>query len=194
MGNLQPLFKEEFPKCWGTHEECSTTLLSSTHYTQAQCHTHSESLLAVCCLTAADMTPSCAMLPTRKALIWPHSCSLLLAHLTCIAWGKLHAVFPDGVINSDQVGGIIVGQLALGFAADRIGRKWGSVMTAGVMLVGGILLAAANGPDVRALFIMYTISQAGLLAAVYVAESFSGLSALRSGDAPMPGMRLTSCV
>ena len=66
------------------------------------------------------------------------------------------------------MGGIIVGQLALGFAADRIGRKWGSVMTAGVMLVGGILLAAANGPDVRALFIMYTISQvrtATLLAA-----------------------------
>ncbi len=54
-----------------------------------------------------------------------------------------------------------MGQLALGFAADRIGRKWGSVVTAGVMLVGGILLAAANGPDVRALFIMYTISQAG---------------------------------
>ena len=55
-----------------------------------------------------------------------------------------------------------MGQLALGFAADRIGRKWGSVVTAGVMLVGGILLAAANGPDVRGLFIMYTISQVGL--------------------------------
>ena len=69
-----------------------------------------------------------------------------------------------------QVGGIIIGQLALGFAADRIGRKWGSVMTAGVMLVGGILLAAANGPDVRALFIMYTISQ------VYAGAGSSGRS------------------
>ena len=35
VGNLQPLFKQEYPKCWGAHEECSTTLLSSIHYTQA---------------------------------------------------------------------------------------------------------------------------------------------------------------
>ena len=36
VGNLQPLFKEEYPKCWGTHEECSARLLSSVHYTQVQ--------------------------------------------------------------------------------------------------------------------------------------------------------------
>ena len=36
VGNLQPLFKEEYPKCWGTYEECSTRLLSSIHYTQAR--------------------------------------------------------------------------------------------------------------------------------------------------------------
>ena len=35
-----------------------------------------------------------------------------------------------------QVRGIIFGQLFLGFFADRIGRKWGSVLTAGTMVVG----------------------------------------------------------
>lgn len=53
------------------------------------------------------------------------------------------------------------GQLALGFAADRLGRKWGSVLTAAIMLAGGVLLACSNGPSVRDLFIMYTLSQVG---------------------------------
>lgn len=34
-----------------------------------------------------------------------------------------------------QVGGIIAGQLGIGFIADRIGRKWGSVLNAALMLV-----------------------------------------------------------
>ena len=34
-----------------------------------------------------------------------------------------------------QVSGIIFGQLVIGFFADRIGRKWGSVMNAAIMLV-----------------------------------------------------------
>lgn len=53
-----------------------------------------------------------------------------------------------------QVGGIIVGQLGLGYLADRIGRKWGSVVTAATMLAGGVLLASSNGPTVHAMFIV----------------------------------------
>lgn len=53
-----------------------------------------------------------------------------------------------------QVGGIIAGQLALGYLADRVGRKWGSVVTAATMLLGGVLLACANGPTVHAMFVV----------------------------------------
>lgn len=91
VGNLIPVFREEFPQCWVTHEECSAALLSSIHYS--------------------------------------------------------------------QVAGIIVGQLALGYLADRVGRKWGSVVTAATMLLGGSLMATASGSSVAALFVMYSISQ-----------------------------------
>ena len=55
--------------------------------------------------------------------------------------------------------GIIAGQLSLGFLADRIGRKWGSVITAALMLIGGILILASAGPNARSLFLMYTTCQ-----------------------------------
>lgn len=55
--------------------------------------------------------------------------------------------------------GIIAGQLTLGFLADRIGRKWGSVITASLMLVGGILILASAGSNPRSLFLMYTTCQ-----------------------------------
>ena len=59
-----------------------------------------------------------------------------------------------------QVCGIIVGQIGLGFMADRLGRKWGSVVTAATMMAGAVLLACASGPSVRAVFVMYTLAQA----------------------------------
>lgn len=59
------------------------------------------------------------------------------------------------------MGGIILGQLVLGFAADRIGRKWGSVITSGTMLIGGVLLACSNGQSPQGIFLMYTLSQVG---------------------------------
>lgn len=46
MGNLQPLFKAEFPECWGSHTECSSALLSSIHYTQVILSTLVRSALA----------------------------------------------------------------------------------------------------------------------------------------------------
>ncbi|KAG2425952.1 hypothetical protein HXX76_013325 [Chlamydomonas incerta] len=62
-------------------------------------------------------------------------------------------------ITYTQVCGIIFGQLVLGFCADRIGRKWGSVATAATMVVGGILIVASDGPTDRALFAMFTAVQ-----------------------------------
>ena len=71
----------------------------------------------------------------------------------CIMWCHLSACLWL------QVAGIIAGQLTLGFLADRIGRKWGSVITASLMLVGGILILASAGSNPRSLFLMYTTCQ-----------------------------------
>ncbi|KAK9812798.1 hypothetical protein WJX72_004025 [[Myrmecia] bisecta] len=58
-----------------------------------------------------------------------------------------------------QVVGIIVGMLTLGYLGDRIGRKWGSVTTAGIMFIGGILLTASGGVTIRGWVICFTIAQ-----------------------------------
>lgn len=58
-----------------------------------------------------------------------------------------------------QVSGIIVGMLLMGFIADQIGRKWGSVLTAAFMFVGGIMLTASNGVTIQGWAIMFAISQ-----------------------------------
>ena len=39
-------------------------------------------------------------------------------------------------LNYSQVAGLISGQVAVGMFIDRSGRKWGSVITAGIMFVG----------------------------------------------------------
>jgi MFS family permease len=44
-----------------------------------------------------------------------------------------------------EICGIIGGMLILGFMADWIGRKWGSITTMSIMLIGGILLSSATG-------------------------------------------------
>lgn len=75
---------------------------------------------------------------------------------------KTHTTCSGGLINSltyTTVAGIIAGQLSLGFLADRIGRKWGSVITAALMLIGGILILASAGPTPSSLFLMYTTCQ-----------------------------------
>lgn len=58
-----------------------------------------------------------------------------------------------------QVSGIIVGMLLMGFIADQIGRKWGSVLTAAFMFVGGIMLTASNGTTIQGWAIMFAVSQ-----------------------------------
>lgn len=39
-------------------------------------------------------------------------------------------------LNYSQVAGLIGGMVTVGMFIDRIGRKWGSVTTAGIMFVG----------------------------------------------------------
>lgn len=65
----------------------------------------------------------------------------------------------QNTLHYTQVAGIICGQLTLGFLADRIGRKYGSILTASLMFIFGILMAASTGTSVQAQFVMFTIVQ-----------------------------------
>ena len=89
--DLQPIWSEEYPKCWVLFTTCSPELTHTISYT--------------------------------------------------------------------QVSGIIFGQLFLGFAADSIGRKWGSILCAGTMLFFGILMTASYGTSDGALFAFFTAMQ-----------------------------------
>ncbi|KAK9807684.1 hypothetical protein WJX72_006095 [[Myrmecia] bisecta] len=62
-------------------------------------------------------------------------------------------------LNYSQVSGLILGMVALGFTVDRIGRRWGSICTASVMFVGGILLTVAQGPSQHAVFLFLIVAQ-----------------------------------
>ena len=44
-------------------------------------------------------------------------------------------------LNYSQVAGLIGGMVTVGMFIDRIGRKWGSVTTAGIMFVGASEMA-----------------------------------------------------
>ena len=56
-----------------------------------------------------------------------------------------------------QIVGIILGMVTLGFVGDRIGRKWGSVTTASLMLVGAILLVSTSAPSQKGFVIFYIV-------------------------------------
>lgn len=55
--------------------------------------------------------------------------------------------------------GIILGMLLMGFIADQIGRKWGSVLTSAFMFIGGILLTASSGKTIQGWAIMFAVAQ-----------------------------------
>ncbi|KAK9919115.1 hypothetical protein WJX75_009501 [Coccomyxa subellipsoidea] len=63
-------------------------------------------------------------------------------------------------LNYSQVAGLCAGMLALGLIVDRIGRKWGSVTTALIMFIAGVLLTAADGPSAHTVFAFLTAAQA----------------------------------
>lgn len=67
------------------------------------------------------------------------TCAAIFTEAYPNCWGKNAKGCDHGLLNSltySQIAGIIVGMLTLGYLTDRIGRKWGSVVTAGTMLVG----------------------------------------------------------
>jgi MFS family permease len=75
---------------------------------------------------------------------------------------KTHKTCSASLINAEtyiQVAGIILGMLLMGFIADQIGRKWGSVLTATFMFIGGILLTASNGKTLQGWAIMFAVAQ-----------------------------------
>lgn len=58
-----------------------------------------------------------------------------------------------------QIVGIVLGMCTLGYVGDKIGRKWGSIATAALMLLGAILLVASSGPNEKGFLIMYIVAQ-----------------------------------
>ena len=81
---------------------------------------------------------------------------LLTTPVVCLqVCSKTITQIPDYI----QIVGIILGMCTLGYLGDKIGRKWGSVFTASVMLVGAILLTATDGPSEKSFVIMYIIAQ-----------------------------------
>ena len=62
-----------------------------------------------------------------------------------------------------QIVGIILGMCTLGYLGDKIGRKWGSVFTASIMLIGAILLTAVDAPSEKGFVIMYIVAQVSFM-------------------------------
>lgn len=58
-----------------------------------------------------------------------------------------------------QVVGIILGQLLVGFLGDFVGRRWGMIQDAVIMLLGAIMLSVATGTTINGWVIMYAVSQ-----------------------------------
>eukprot|EP00884_Botryococcus_braunii_P017220 jgi/Botrbrau1/4181/Bobra.0192s0041.1 len=76
---------------------------------------------------------------------------------------KTYKECPAGLINAEhfvQVAGIMVGMFTMGFVADQIGRKWGSVMCAAFMFAGGVILTASGGPSLLVWAWLFTVGQA----------------------------------
>ncbi|SGY15002.1 BQ5605_C013g07201 [Microbotryum silenes-dioicae] len=83
------------------------------------------------------------------AAVWPQ------------CWGKTHQVCNKNLIASVtylEIVGIIIGQLLVGWEADFIGRKFGLVQDAVVMLIGVIMLTSVWGATLQGWVIAYTIS------------------------------------
>ncbi|KAK9805181.1 hypothetical protein WJX72_004006 [[Myrmecia] bisecta] len=67
-----------------------------------------------------------------------------------------------GLVQSQtyaQFGTIILGMLLLGYVVDQAGRRRAAIVTASIMFVGGLLLAASSGPTAIGFVVMFIISQ-----------------------------------
>lgn len=81
------------------------------------------------------------------------------------AWPTCWKTFTDCSQNLTeatdyvQVVGIICGQIGVGAESDWIGRRFGLIQDAVIMLLGCSMLIAAWGVNLQGWIIMYTVSQ-----------------------------------
>lgn len=61
-------------------------------------------------------------------------------------------------ITYTEISGVICGMILIGLMADVLGRRKGSILTSVCMLIGSIMLVAADGPTEAGIFEMYTIA------------------------------------
>eukprot|EP00243_Klebsormidium_subtile_P012450 TRINITY_DN7622_c0_g1_i1.p1 TRINITY_DN7622_c0_g1~~TRINITY_DN7622_c0_g1_i1.p1 ORF type:complete len:553 (+),score=105.97 TRINITY_DN7622_c0_g1_i1:708-2366(+) len=80
-------------------------------------------------------------------------------------WGRTHPLCTTQLIQSatySQVVGLIAGMMLLGLVAGAAGRHISSAITVVFMLIGGILITAADAPDQKGIFAMFSVAQAVL--------------------------------
>jgi hypothetical protein len=75
-------------------------------------------------------------------------------------WKTFQTCNPNWIASVDylEIVGIIFGQVAVGIIGDWVGRRWGMIQDAVVMLVGTVLLTAMWGKTLQGWVIMYAIS------------------------------------
>ena len=102
-------------------------------------------ILHCCCANVRGMLPRALEGTTQRGFVpcmFAHACMPVEAGCGCVACT-----------------GIIAGMCVLGFLGDRIGRKWGSVCTASIMLLGAVMLTCSNGANPKGFTVMFLISQ-----------------------------------
>ena len=82
--------------------------------------------------------------------------------LTCVSVSQVCSKTITQIPDYIQIVGIILGMCTLGYLGDKIGRKWGSVFTASLMLIGSILLVATDAPSDKGFVIFYIIAQVSI--------------------------------
>lgn len=84
----------------------------------------------------------------------------LFAAVWPLCWGSYEVCSQNWIasILYLEIIGIIIGQITVGIIGDWIGRRWGLIQDAMVMLIGTILLTAMWGKTLQGWIIMYAIS------------------------------------
>lgn len=60
-----------------------------------------------------------------------------------------------------QIVGIVGGQVGVGVIGDALGRRWGLIQDAAIMLLGVVMLVGANGPGQTGWVVFYAVAQVG---------------------------------
>ncbi|KAI5960070.1 GIT1 [Candida pseudojiufengensis] len=76
-----------------------------------------------------------------------------------IKYPKVYDANMSAQVSNASLVGTILGQLTMGFFADRISRKAAIVLSTFVLVIGSIMCAASHGKTVTGMFWMLTISR-----------------------------------